>query len=161
MKRSECDFGTAFGLGWYTGWVFLLVRSFELFAVSCFVKLLQILYRFCNPFLEILPVQIVTFGVFVDSGGFFVVLNLSVGVVLLRGSSVVVLFAFRSVPHLDRSVVFECLLYPSNGLLSGSAVGEPSVFSCAIRCCTLKWRLLSSIDKIAEESLFFRIFVAN
>ena len=69
-----------------------------------FIKRQQIFHRFDYPFCYILFAQIVAFDVFADAEKVFVVLQLSVGFALLRDGAVVVVFAFRAVPHIECGV---------------------------------------------------------
>ena len=72
-----------------------------------FVKRQQIFHRFGYPFCYILLAQIIAFDVFADAEEVFVVLQFSVGFALLRDGSVVVVFAFCAVPHIECGVFFD------------------------------------------------------
>ena len=69
-----------------------------------FVKRQQIFHRFGYPFCHILLAQIVALDVFADAEEIFVVLQPSVGFILLRDGAVVVVFAFRAVSHIECGV---------------------------------------------------------
>ena len=71
-----------------------------------FVKRQQIFHRFNYPFCYILFAQIIAFDVFADAEKVFVVLQFSVGFALLCDGAVVVVFAFRAVPHIECGVFF-------------------------------------------------------
>ena len=78
----------------------------SLSAMTGFIKRQQIFHRFGYSFRYILLAQIVAFNVFADAEKVFVVLQPSVGFALLCDGAVVVVFAFRAVPHIECGVFF-------------------------------------------------------